>query len=166
MSPLKSPKGVLTVCPSPEVVPLFCFFVFCLGPLCFPLTRQTIYFCCWGPRLPAKWSGYASYSFGGLPRSHSGICTSKTRSQTWVCRQKARVSVSPKGLPFVFHKTGEPALPKRPAAICLTRSPSSTLLPFLCWGEGSPTNIDCSKKLVPLFQPLYWRTRNRSGGPS
>ena len=41
---------------------------------------------------------------------------------------------------------------------CLTRSPRMVpfLTPFL--GEGSPTKIDYRKKLVPLFQPLYWRT--------
>ena len=29
------------------------------------------------------------------------------------------------------------------------------------FGEGSPTKIDYRKKLVPSFQPLYWRTQLR-----
>ena len=37
-------------------------------------------------------------------------------------------------------------------------SSSSALLPF--FGEGSPTKIDKTGKIIPLFKPL------KSGGPS
>ena len=54
-------------------------------------------------------------------------------------------------------KEGQEAQEGRLAAGTLTRSPSSALLPFFGF-LGSPTKIDCRKKLVPLFLPLYWTT--------
>ena len=42
--------------------------------------------------------------------------------------------------------------------LTLARPPSSALSHPFC-GEGSPTKIDYRDKLIPLFQPLYWRTQ-------
>ena len=57
-----------------------------------------------------------------------------------------------------FRPTPQTGLkPKTHPKLYLYLGPPVVLLLF---GEGSPTKIDCRKKLVPLFYPL------KSGGPS